>query len=145
MEHWRQASIPPVNPEDEERSRSSRVLIVTTGNVQAYALDTNEGTENRDPASNAAVEQYVFKTDSSQYRSQVLASNHQANLNHLNVRRRRRGNEIRYGVRPRPNPPRPFLTCGKYLRYKVRQRFDSGKDGAPVWDSVTEEAFQDGK
>ena len=144
MEHWQQVGIPPAKAEDEEHPRSSGVLSVTTGNVQAYALDTNEGIENRDPASNTAVERHTFKSSSSQYQSQVLATNDQTNLNHLNARRQRRGNEIRHGGRPRPNPQRPYLTCKKYLGYRNRQRFDSGKDGAPVWDSVTEEAFQDG-
>lgn len=144
MEHWRQASIPPLKAENEEHSRPSRVLTVTTGNVQAFALDTNEGIENRDPASNAAVDRDALKSNSTQYQSQVFTSNHQANLNHLNARRQRRGNGIRHGVRPPPNPSRPYLTCEKYLGYRNRQRFDSGEDGAPIWDSVTEEAFQDG-
>ena len=144
MEHWHQVGIPPVKVEDEERSRPSGVLTVTTGNVQSYAVDTTEGIENRDPASNTAVEQYAFKPSSPQYHSQVLPSNYQTNLNHLNARRQRRGNGIRHGGRPQPNPQRPYLTCEKYLAYRNRQRFDPGKDGAPVWDSVTEEAFQDG-
>jgi hypothetical protein len=142
MEHWHQPSIPPVNPEDEELSRSSRVLTVTSGNVPAYALDTTEGIENRDPASNPTLERIDFKSVPSQYHSQVLASNHhEGNLHHLNARRQRHENGLRHGLIP---PPRPYLTCKKYLAYKNRQRFDSGKDGAPVWDSVTEEAFQDG-
>jgi hypothetical protein len=146
MEHWCRPSIPPVQAEDEELlSRSSRILTATLGNVQTYALDTKEGIENRDPASNSALERDAFKSTSSQDHSRVLASNHhQANLNHLNARRQRHGNGLRHATRPQPNPPRPYLSCEKYLIYRNRQRFDSGKDGAPVWDSVTEEAFQDG-
>jgi hypothetical protein len=141
MEHWRQPSIPPVKAEDEELSRSSRVLTITSGNVQACALDTKDGIENRDPASNTVLEQDAFKSVPAQHHPQALASNsHQENLNHLDARRQRHGN----GIRPHPNPPRPYLTCEEYLVYRNRQRIDPGKDGAPVWDSVTEEAFQDG-
>ena len=145
MEHWRQTSIPSVKAKDEEVSRSTHVLTVTSGNVQAYALDTEDGIENQDPASNTALERDAFKASSSHYRAQLHASNHQqANLNHLNARRQRHGNGPTHGTRPLPNPSRPYLTCKKYLAYRNRQRFEAGKDGAPVWNSVTEDAFQDG-
>ena len=145
MEHWHQASIPPVNAEDEELSCSSRILTDTSGNVRADALDTKEGIENKDPASNTALERVEAKSAPSQYPSQVPApSHHQENLHYLNARRQRHGSGLRNGRRPQEDAPRPYLTCKKYLAYRVRPRFDSGKDGAPVWDSVTEEAFQDG-
>ena len=145
MEHWHQPSIPPVKAEDAEVSRSSRVLSVTSGNIQTYALDTKEGVENRDPVRSTSLEQTDFKSAPSQYNSQILASNHQGSLQHLNARRQRHGNGFRHSHRPQEFPPRPYLTCKKYIKYITRQRFDSGKDGAPVWDAVTEEAFQEGR
>jgi hypothetical protein len=144
MEYWRQPSIPPVKVNAEELSRSSQVLTVTSGNLQAYALDSKEGIENQDPVSNAAVERIASISGPSQYNPQVLPSNYQRNLHHLNARRQRHHNGHGHGQRPREQLPRPYLTCEKYLAYRNRQRFDSGKDGAPVWDSITEEAFQDG-
>jgi hypothetical protein len=146
MEYWRPPSIPPVKVKAEELSRSSQVLTVTSGNLQAYALDSKEGIENQDPVNNAVVEQTASISGPSQYHPQVLPSNYQRNLYHLNARRQRdkNGHGHGHGQRPRESLPRPYLTCEKYLAYKNRQRFDSGKDGAPVWDSITEEAFQDG-
>lgn len=145
MEHWRQPEIPPVNAEDEKLSYSSRFLAVTSGNVQAYALDTKEGIENRDPLDDIALERTPIASDSLQYHFQVPTSDHhQENIHHLHVRRQRHRNGLTHAIRPQEDPPRPFLTCEKYLAYKYKRRMDSGKDGALVWDPATEEAFQDG-
>ena len=135
MEYWRQPSIPSVKLKAEELSRSSQVLTVTSGNLQAYALDSKEGVENQDSISNAAAEPIASISDSSQYHPQ---------LPHLNARRQRHKNDHGQGPRLRERLPRPYLTHEKYIEYKNRQRREAGKDGAPVWDSNVEEAFQDG-
>ena len=145
MEHWHQPNIPPVKAGGEDLWRSSRVLSLTSGNAQSYALDFREGVENKDPVSGTSLQRTDLKSAPSQYNPQVLVSNHRGSLQHLNARRQRHGNGLRHGHRPQGDPPRPYLTCEKYLAYRNRRRFDSGKDGAPVWDSTTEEAFQDGK
>lgn len=144
MEYWCQPSIPPVKLKAEELSRSPQVLTVTSGNLRAYTLDSKEGIENQDPVNNAAVERIASISGPLQSHPQVFLSNYQRNLHHLNARRQRHKNGHGRGQRPREPLPRPYLTCEKYLAYRNRQRFDSGKDGAPVWDSITEEAFQDG-
>lgn len=146
MDYWPQPSIPPVKGEDEEMSRSFRILTVTSGNVPAYGLDAKPGIETQNPASNTTVKQDSSKSAASQTTSLGFASqkNHQANLSHLRSRIQRRETGRRHGIRPQFNPPRPYLTCEKYLAYKNRERLELGKDGIPVWDSVTEEAFQDG-
>jgi len=144
MEYWRQPSIPSVKVKADELSCSSQILTVTSGNLQAYVLDSKEGIENQDSVSNATVEQITSISGPLQYHPQVFPSNHQRNLHHLNARRQRHKNGHGHGERPWEPPPRPYLTCERYLAYKNRQRFDSGKDGAPVWDPITEEAFQDG-
>ena len=146
MEHCHHTSTPILKAHGEELFRSSRILTDTSGNVQAYGLDTNnEGIDNRESFSNTTLEDIGFKSAPLQYHPQVLTSNQrQGNLHHLNARRQRHGNGPRHGHRPQEKPARPHLTSKEYVAYKNRQRLDSGKDGAPVWDSVTEEAFQDG-
>jgi hypothetical protein len=144
MEYYHQPSIPPVKVKADELSRLSQVLTVTSANLQTYTLDSKEGIENQDSVSNAAVERIASISSPLQYHPQVFPSNYQRNLHHLNARRQRHKNGHGHGQRPWEPLPRPYLTCEKYLVYKNRQRFDSGKDGAPVWDPITEEAFQDG-
>jgi hypothetical protein len=144
MEYWCPPSIPPVKLKAQELSRPSQVLAVTSGNLQAYALDNKDGVENQYSVSNASVERIASISGPSRHHPHVLPSSYQRNLHHLNARRQRHKTDHGRGQRPRDPLPRPYLTCEKYLAYKNRQRLDSGKDGAPVWDSITEEAFQDG-
>ena len=129
----------------ESRS-SSRVLAVSSGNAQSYALDSKEGIENQQPLQHGPV---PVATDS-KYDPHYpipkikLGSNDQYAENLGRLQARRQHNRDRHVRRRRTQPEKPYLHHPKYLSYRARQRCDTGSDGKPVWDDRIEDAFQNG-
>ena len=146
MEHWHTGTSAPYQTSASEVS-SSRVLTLSTGNIQSYALDSHEGIENQNPYSPGASSIKHEQRPDSQYpipRFKLGSNDHHAE-NIARLQARRQHNREKFGRRRRLDPERPYLQHPKYLQYRARQRCDTGADGKPVWDDRIEDAFQNGQ
>ena len=146
MEHWHTSTAAPYLS-SASGVQSSRVLTSSTGNIQSYALDSNEGIENQNPYPPGAASIKHENRADSQYPIPrfKLGSNDQHAENIARLQARRQQNREKFGRRRRIDPERPYLLHPKYLQYRARQRCDTGADGKPVWDDRIEDAFQNGK
>lgn len=147
MEHWHANGTASYQTQGGLAAHSSRILSISSGNVQTYALDSKEGIENQDPF---APGRFSIEQESSQglhfpIPKIKLGSNDQYSDNlHRLHQRRQHGREKVFRHR-RTNPERPYLQHPKYTQYRARQRCDTGPDGKPVWDDRIEDAFQNGQ
>ena len=125
---------------------SSRHLTPSTGNIQSYALDSNEGIENQNPSPPGAPSIKHEQRPESPYPIPrfKLGSNDSHAENIARLQARRQHNREKFGGRRRVDSERPYLLHPKYLQYRARQRCDTGSDGKPVWDDRIEDAFQNG-
>jgi hypothetical protein len=150
MEHWHtKASVPYQGLTSE---LPSRVLASSTGNIQSYALDSNDGIENQNPYLPAPpVVKPELRLESqysgARFKLDDSAHHHTENLARLNARREQNREKYgeKYNRRRRLDPARPYLQDQKYLQYRARPRCDTGPDGKPVWPDHVEEAFQNGQ
>jgi transcriptional enhancer factor len=143
MEHWHTSNSAPYHAEG---AHSAIILTSSSGNAQAYALDSKEGIENQNPFTSG---RFSTKQESkTELHFPVpklkLGSNDHYAENLLRLQARRQHNREKVFRQRRSNPERPYLQHPTYLQYRARQRCDTGADGKPVWDDRIEDAFQNG-
>jgi len=103
----------------QDLAHRTRILTSTSGNAQTHAADRKSHLDFRKPSvnGNRAVSE-------AQYQPSV---------------------PILRSSRPhRQHHDRPYLQNPNYLNYRERKRYDTGKDGKPVWPDYIEESFQNG-
>ena len=93
MEHWGDTGIPSIATGEAKVPASSRILAVTSANIQTYALDVKDGLENQDPFGRDVLDQsdlkYASNHDYPPLGIDHTSRSHQENRQRLNARRNR--------------------------------------------------------
>ena len=129
-------------------SRADRVLTVTSGNAQNFALDPKEGIENQlqYPKYNHPCQEprrhlgYGAAPPVS-----AIPSNDLRSSQNLRFAAKKARHSLSSSSRRRTAFDRSYLQHKKYIEYRQRPRKDAGKDGKDVWSDHVEDAFQEGQ
>jgi len=137
MEHWCGTNTLAYHPTD---GKAYQALADKSGNLQSYALDSEEEIENQDPRHQRHLGRPPLKPETQHPAPGLtLASNDDQLARHLRLQLHRHRRERK------SNPARPYLNDPRYIKYRTRPRCDRGSDGKPLWGEPLEDAFQNGK